>query len=172
MRPRARKSIADRFWPKVQKTETCWLWTGAKNDAGYGKLWDYEYGAPRAAHRLAWEMEHGAIPDGLFLCHHCDTPTCVRPDHMFVGTQFDNMRDAARKGRVGVPRRADCKRGHPLTPENSVTKTGRNGAEIRTCRECKREYEMRVYFRKNPNGKPRGRSLKARMLTEENRRAS
>lgn len=95
--------LADRFWRHVKKTNTCWLWTGNKDRNGYGRILDKPHsqgGKPRLAHRVAWELTNGPIPDGLNLCHHCDVPTCVRPDHMFVGTQADNMADCSAKRRV------------------------------------------------------------------------
>lgn len=96
--------IEERFWAKVNKTETCWLWTGAKQRLGYGHI---SIGNDRftSAHRLAYELANGPIPDGLFACHRCDNPACVRPDHLFLGTQQDNLRDAWRKGRGVIPSR-------------------------------------------------------------------
>lgn len=86
------------LWSNVEKTDGCWLWRGATNNRGYGVVrWN---GSARLAHRVAWLVANGAEPDGL-VCHRCDTPLCVRPDHLFVGTQTDNMRDAAAKGRAG-----------------------------------------------------------------------
>lgn len=72
----------------------CHEWTGSRNSHGYG------YFRRDSAHRWAWRFAHGAVPPGLFVCHHCDNPSCVRPDHLFVGSQADNMQDAARKGRI------------------------------------------------------------------------
>ena len=67
------------------------------------------------AHRLAWELTFGPIPDGLHVLHACDNPPCIRPDHLMLGTQRANMRDAGRKGRLGVGKYAThCKRGHPF----------------------------------------------------------
>lgn len=90
-----------RFWRHVSKGPECWLWTGAPNSAGYGMVGEGPAGADRKilAHRLAWEIHFGPIPEGMFVCHHCDTPLCVRPDHLFLGTHTDNMRDMAAKGR-------------------------------------------------------------------------
>ena len=87
----------DRFRTKVQKTESCWLWQGWKLPKGYGGFWYARRDG--YAHRFSWELHVGAIPDGLFVLHDCDTPPCVRPDHLFLGTQADNLADMDRKGR-------------------------------------------------------------------------
>ena len=97
--------MAERFWPKVQKTDTCWLWTGATMRGGYGELSaggspQYGRGHPLHAHRVSWELAYGPIPDGLWVLHICDTPACVRPDHLFLGTHADNMADMSHKGRT------------------------------------------------------------------------
>lgn len=87
------------FWSRVEKTDTCWLWTGFRNAQGYGKL--NVAGRKRGAHQVAYELTYGPIPKGLDICHHCDNPPCVRPDHLFAGTVSDNMNDAVAKGRKG-----------------------------------------------------------------------
>lgn len=99
------KDLATRFWSKVEKTDGCWLWRGSTNPrSGYGMLGVIEDGRKlhKYAHRKSWEMANGSIPPGLFVCHHCDVRNCVRPDHLFLGTHTDNMRDAASKGRLAM----------------------------------------------------------------------
>jgi hypothetical protein len=87
-----------RFWSYVlRQEEGCWLWDGWKQSSGYGgfQIGEKKYGA----HRVSYEMANGSIPEGMLVCHHCDTPRCVRPEHLFLGTPLDNMRDKIRKGR-------------------------------------------------------------------------
>ncbi len=100
--PRWTLSLSERFWSKVNKTDTCWNWTAYKNKKGYG---DFGMGATKtvASHRFSWELHFGPIPDGLCVCHHCDNPACVRPDHLFLGTQADNGADMRRKKRERHP---------------------------------------------------------------------
>lgn len=89
--------LPERFWAKVRKSDGCWIWTAALNPKGYGK-----FGVNKrtmAAHRLAYADRNGPIPDDLFVLHRCDTPSCVNPDHLFLGTQSDNLQDCKRKGR-------------------------------------------------------------------------
>jgi hypothetical protein len=81
----------------VQKTPTCWLWTGNKNDWGYGHFW-YE-GKMVKAHRWAYEQENGPVPSGKVLMHSCDVPNCVNPAHISAGTLSDNSQDSLKKGR-------------------------------------------------------------------------
>ena len=96
------EEFAERFWARVSKTDNCWEWTGSKS-RGYGSFsMGREYGTKRS-HRMSYEMAYGPIPEGLFVCHHCDNPGCVRPDHLFVGTHADNMLDAIKKGRLTHP---------------------------------------------------------------------
>lgn len=90
--------VAQRFWTKVQKSGGCWLWTGTVTRWGYGQILG-PHRVPLTASRVAWELMHGPIPKGLQVHHHCDVPLCVRPDHLWLGTQAENLADARRKGR-------------------------------------------------------------------------
>lgn len=99
---RASAGIVARFWGKVHKTPTCWLWR-ASTARGYGQFAHPTVkGHPSriSAHRMAWILAHGPIPDTFSVLHRCDTPLCVRPDHLFLGTQADNLHDARAKGRL------------------------------------------------------------------------
>lgn len=100
----------ERFWKKVVKSQGCWLWSGAKDSCGYGVV--VLDGRTRAegrtgpfsgkAHRVMFQLVNGPIPKGMLVCHHCDNPTCVRPDHLFLGTNQDNQNDRYNKGRYGA----------------------------------------------------------------------
>ena len=87
----------DLFWSKVEKTKDCWEWVGCKTDGGYGR-----YGRKiklQKAHRISWTLINGEIPKGLFVLHKCDNPSCVKPEHLFLGTAKDNTQDMISKGR-------------------------------------------------------------------------
>ncbi len=89
-------TVKERFWKRVHKTDTCWWWIGGRS-RDYGRLTINRKGV--RAHRLSYELNIGPIADGLFVCHRCDHPLCVRPDHLFLGTHIENVRDSVRKGR-------------------------------------------------------------------------
>lgn len=96
------------FWDNVDKTSDCWVWQRAKTTSGYGKLsW---CGKLVAAHRLSWNLTFGDIPDGINVCHHCDNPPCVNPNHLFLGTQLDNVRDMHSKARAPQNARGHVRR--------------------------------------------------------------
>jgi hypothetical protein len=78
----------------------CWLWTGAIASNGYGRF--KVDGKPVVASRFAWSMANGEIPTGMLVCHKCDTPSCVNPNHLFIGSHQDNMDDRERKGRISL----------------------------------------------------------------------
>lgn len=84
-----------RFWDKVAiiPFHECWEWTACKNKSGYG---DFDTGL---AHRVSWQIHFGPIPKGMVICHKCDNRGCVNPDHLFLGTQYDNLTDMRTKGR-------------------------------------------------------------------------
>lgn len=82
---------------KVDPITGCWEWTASKTSSGYGKI--FVVGKLRAAHRVSYEMRHGAIPNGMRVLHRCDNPACINPDHLFLGSDADNVADMISKGR-------------------------------------------------------------------------
>lgn len=96
----------------------CWLWIGHRNNNGYGTL-SLPGQRNKYAHRVSYEVHKGPIPEGMSVCHRCDTPACINPDHLFLGTHQENMQDAAAKGRAKqpAPRGGLAHHNHKLTPE-------------------------------------------------------
>lgn len=94
----------DRFMQSVDKTDNCWNWTRGKtgNQQRYGAC--YLHHKKERAHRVAWELFNGEIPDGMCVCHTCDNPLCCNPNHLFLGTHADNMQDKSHKGRTNPVR--------------------------------------------------------------------
>lgn len=134
----------ERFWRYVDKAGECWTWTGGRTIDGYGNF--RADGAGISAHRFSYQLHNGAIPEGLFICHQCDNPPCVRPDHLFLGTPLDNVRDMYGKGRNvdGYAKRTHCKSGHPFDEENTLIQPG----GWRRCRACRHESYVRRVARK------------------------
>jgi hypothetical protein len=99
-----------RFFDKIEKTETCWIWKGAlRGKSSYGAI-KYK-GKVVDTHRVSYELHKGEIPKGLLVCHTCDVRKCVNPEHLFLGTHSDNSIDAYQKGRVIVPTTGSFKKG-------------------------------------------------------------
>ena len=115
-------SIRDRFFSKVEKTKSCWLWVGAKTGNGYGAI--KVNGKMRPAHRVSYELHLGPIPDGLIVLHKCDNPGCVRPMHLRAGTHKDNTADMIRKNRQGViDYRSEQKKGAAVKKQKTLNIT-------------------------------------------------
>lgn len=126
-------TVAEKFWPKVicHGPGQCWEWCGNKHDFGYGMLglkingkWKSE-----GAHRISWRIHKGQIPEGLNVLHSCDNPECTNPNHLFLGTQLDNLQDMLNKGRAkgrlsGMEKVLLCQ--HPDRPYHAKGK----------CRKC------------------------------------
>ena len=102
-----KRSDEDRFWDKIKRgsNDECWEWTACRIKDGYGHV---QFGGQlQLAHRVSWRLAHGPIPDGFLVCHNCDNPSCVNPNHLWLGTHQQNMDDMAakcRRSRHGAPR--------------------------------------------------------------------
>ena len=138
------RPIAERFWPKVQYSPGCWLWTGAKTGRGYGQISRGRVGEGTVlAHRLSYELIHGSIPDGLEVDHLCFNPACVNPGHLEAVTPKENTRRALVAGRR--QRRTHCFRGHEFTEANTYQYRGH-----RQCRACRAAADRRHERRRGP----------------------
>lgn len=92
------RSIEERFWSKVNKTDNCWLWQGGISNR-YGQIKISKSRKQISVHRYSYELHYGIISNNLFVCHKCDNPLCVRPDHLFLGTYLENIQDMLDKKR-------------------------------------------------------------------------
>lgn len=118
----------------------CWLWTRYFNNSGYG-IFSFKH-KTFSAHRVSYECFRGKIPEGMCVCHKCDTPTCINPDHLWLGDIKDNTLDMCRKGRYinFNKHKTHCKRGHEFTPENTRrSKGGRHCIKCAKMRHLKTE---------------------------------
>ena len=129
-----RQSLEDRFYSRFVRGDgdECWLWMGAPTSSGYGVI--KRKGKTLHAHRVSYELQVGPVPAGLCVCHHCDVRMCVRPDHLFLGTQKDNMQDAVSKGRMATGQ----DHGMNTHPESRLT-GDRNGTHTKPHRVARGE---------------------------------
>ena len=145
-----KQPLQERFLDKVELIpfHSCWEWNGYRNYQGYGTI--RHKGKSLMAHRVSLELRGIKIPEKMFVCHKCDNPGCVNPDHLFIGSCLDNAIDRDKKGRgrggpnAPSPIQKSCKRGHEFNKDNTYL---RPGDKARVCLICKKNRAKSVSFR-------------------------
>jgi hypothetical protein len=138
-----------RFWSKVDKRgpDECWHWQGARDPAGYGVIGGQTNGVKhnKLAHRMSWAFatKSDYPPKSRYVCHTCDTPSCVNPAHLWLGSCAENVADMLSKGRNWQSRVTHCPRGHAYTPDNTRPVKTRAGRFGRACIQCERDRTQR-----------------------------
>lgn len=134
--------MLNRFFSKINKTDSCWIWISATSHNGYGVFW--LNGGNIRAHRLSYKIHNGDIPEYIHVLHRCDNRICVNPDHLFLGTHSDNMKDMVIKKRHYRQSITHCPSNHPYSKEN--TRLSNRGSRL--CLECDKikHRELRVKF--------------------------
>ena len=120
-----------RYWPKVIKSDGCWEWAASRGKYGHGQF--YLDGRMMRATHFAIILEGSDVPSGMQVCHHCDNPPCVNPDHLFIGTQADNNRDRHQKGRTFIHSKEQFQRMQLLTARKRRMFTDDQIRYIRNC---------------------------------------
>ena len=148
-------SELERFWNKVDKTDNCWEWIPSKKNRKHGAFKKKSSRKPVMAHRYSYELHYGDFDKSLFVCHKCDNPPCVRPDHLFLGTILDNNRDSLIKGRKAIYNlckrniiKTHCPKGHEYNEENTIIRYRKRFGKIGRTRECRMCYKI---YNKNRN---------------------
>lgn len=152
MMGRKKSDPVARFNTKVRETEDCWLWTAGTDKDGYGKFWIN--GETVRAHRVSWEFCYGPIPEGMDVLHHCDNPPCIRPEHLYLGSDTENMADRDKRGRTATGDRCGA-RTHP----ESLARGDANG--------MRKHPEKSYWGRVPPERKARGERIARAVLTED-----
>ena len=134
------KPIAERLFGNVERLpwSGCWIWMGYTDENGRGQIFVQKGMRPQKTHRVSWSLANRRpITSAEFVCHSCDVPSCVNPNHLWIGTQKDNMADASAKGRVknGRAEITHCPRGHPYSGLNLRI----NSVGVRECRYCRNQ---------------------------------
>lgn len=148
------------FYAKINKSpDGCWEWSGSLQTRGNprrggGRRMGYgQFGVRYAdknkkkgtllAHRLMWILIHGEADDSMVICHHCDNPKCVRPDHLYMASQSQNVRDSVGRGRHAMANRTHCPSGHEYSAENTLREKTSAGYVERKCRQCHNDRQRR-----------------------------
>lgn len=137
-------TVQERFWSKVavDADAACWDWTRSTGTSGYGQFMVVA-GKLVRAHRVAWALINGPIPDGAVIRHTCDRPICCNPAHLLHGSQADNVRDAVERGRArggSVPRPGELSPTHKISTEQALDIRARRAANTASCAELAVEY--------------------------------
>jgi hypothetical protein len=138
----------DRFWAKVQKTDSCWVWIGGASKRGYGGFQPNPERGVVPAHRFSYELLIGSIPEGLELDHLCRNPRCVNPAHLEPVTHSENIQRGESISVLNA-RKTHCPQGHPYSGENLVVRKG----GYRNCRACTARWNRERYLRRKQERK-------------------
>lgn len=160
-----------RFMSKVNffEKDKCWEWVGGKNEHGYGIF--YFNKKFIKAHRFSLMINNGLSHDsylGGHVLHKCDNPPCVNPDHLYIGTQKQNMNDKIKRNRDHNLKKTHCKNGHPYNKENTIITTRKNGYVGRSCRVCKKVNALTYYYKSNTEENKQIRNEKAKQYYYDN----
>jgi hypothetical protein len=141
------KTVEERFFEKVNITDSCWIWIGTPNRDGYGRMSVNK--KQYLAHRLSYQIHKGEISNDLCVCHTCDNPSCVNPEHLWIGTHQNNVTDKVNKNRHAKGKmlpngsKTHCIYGHEFNEENTYLFNGK-----RACRICRKRIDKAYYVKK------------------------